>query len=51
VSETPPIVTCSHCGAPVPAEANFCTVCGNAVAAEAFVAPLDETMIEFPEER
>ena len=51
VAETPPIVTCSHCGAPVPAEANFCTVCGNAVAAEAFVPPLDETMIEFPEER
>ncbi len=51
VAETPPVVTCSHCGAPVPAEANFCTVCGNAVAAEGFVQPIDETMIEFPEER
>jgi Double zinc ribbon len=32
--ETPPVVTCTHCGQPLAAEANFCPVCGNAVAAE-----------------
>jgi predicted amidophosphoribosyltransferase len=26
--------TCSHCGQPLPADANFCAFCGNAVAAE-----------------
>jgi hypothetical protein len=37
-SETPPAVACTHCGQPLPAEANFCLVCGNGVAAEAFEA-------------
>jgi hypothetical protein len=47
-NETPPVATCTHCGQPLPADVNFCPVCGNAVAAEAFEAeqPLGETLIE-----
>ena len=37
----------SHCGQPLPAEANFCSVCGNAVAAEAFEPEkIGDTMTE-----
>ncbi len=36
--DTPPVVTCSHCGQPLAAEANFCSVCGNGVAAEEYQA-------------
>ena len=35
-AETPPVVACGHCGNPLPAEANFCSVCGNSVAADEF---------------
>jgi len=31
---SPPVVACSHCGQSLPAEANFCAACGNAVKAE-----------------
>src|ERR687888_1421860 len=43
----PPVQTCSHCGQPVPAEANFCSFCGNAVAAEDLGGGtgVEETMI------
>ena len=45
--ETPPVVACSHCGQPLQAEANFCPVCGNAVAAEAFADDaLGDTFVE-----
>ena len=45
--DTPPAVACTHCGQPLPAEANFCLVCGNGVAAETFDA---DTSIEAPRE-
>jgi hypothetical protein len=47
-SETPPVVTCSHCSQPLPADVNFCPVCGNAVAAEEFVADdaVGSTLVE-----
>ena len=43
-AETPPVATCSHCGQPLPADANFCPVCGNNVAEEEFAReyPPDE---------
>ncbi len=37
-SDMPPVVACNHCGQPLPADVNFCPVCGHAVAAEAFEA-------------
>jgi hypothetical protein len=47
--ETPPVVQCSHCGQPLPADANFCPVCGNSVAAEELAATgLDATLVEPP---
>ncbi|MBD0290610.1 MAG: zinc ribbon domain-containing protein [Thermoleophilia bacterium] len=51
--ETPPVVTCSHCGHALPAEANFCASCGNAVAAEAFAEAqaLDDTAAPSPPRR
>jgi Double zinc ribbon len=54
--ETPPVVMCSHCGQPLQAEANFCPVCGNAVAAEAFelgdgvTDDFGDTLVESPRE-
>jgi hypothetical protein len=42
------VVTCAHCGQPLPAEANFCGFCGNAAAAQEYepaVEALDETMV------
>jgi hypothetical protein len=47
-TETPPVVACSHCGQPLSAEANFCPVCSNAVAAEEYLAedPIASTLIE-----
>jgi hypothetical protein len=52
-AETPPVATCSHCGQPLPAEVNFCPVCGNAVAAEEYEAERagDGTMVEPPPPR
>ena len=54
-TETPPVVTCSHCAQPLPADVNFCPVCGNSVAAEEFAAenPLEATVVAppFAEER
>ncbi|MBW3592247.1 MAG: zinc ribbon domain-containing protein [Actinobacteria bacterium] len=56
-SETPPVVTCGHCGQALPADVNFCPVCGNGVAAESYVPDeddvvegdaLDETMVAPP---
>ena len=46
-TQTPPVVACSHCGQPLPADVNFCPVCGNAVAAEEFEAAdaVDSTMV------
>jgi hypothetical protein len=47
-TETPPIVACSHCGQPLPAEANFCPVCGNNIAAEEYGADdaIGSTLVE-----
>jgi predicted amidophosphoribosyltransferase len=50
---TLPVVTCAHCGQPLPADANFCSFCGNAaVAAEYKPAPepFDETVVRPPDE-
>jgi Double zinc ribbon len=43
----PPVATCSHCGQSLPAEANFCAFCGNAVAAEELAGRTDlgDTMV------
>jgi Double zinc ribbon len=43
--DTAPVVTCSHCGQPLAAETNFCPVCGNAVAAEAFEGEIEDTFV------
>jgi predicted amidophosphoribosyltransferase len=46
---TPPVAACEHCGQPLPAEANFCASCGNAVASDAFGrAGGDDTMVAPP---
>lgn len=47
-TETPPVAACSHCGQPLPAEANFCPVCGNSIAAEEFGAAeaIGSTLVE-----
>jgi hypothetical protein len=50
-ASTPPVSTCAHCGQPLPAETNFCSFCGNAVAADEYLADTgagelsDETMV------
>ncbi|MDQ3670411.1 MAG: zinc ribbon domain-containing protein [Actinomycetota bacterium] len=47
-TETPPVVACSHCGQGLPADSNFCPVCGNGVAAEEYSSkdPIGSTLIE-----
>lgn len=47
-TETPPVVACSHCGQALPADSNFCPVCGNGVAAEEYSSkdPIGSTLIE-----
>jgi Double zinc ribbon len=48
-ADTPPVLACSHCGQALPADVNFCPVCGNAVAAEEFKPdspePVEATMV------
>jgi RNA polymerase subunit RPABC4/transcription elongation factor Spt4 len=40
------VLTCSHCGQPLPADTNFCSFCGNPVAAEELAGRhLDETAV------
>ena len=45
-AETPPVVTCGHCGQALPADVNFCPVCGNGVAAESYVSDEDHVAEE-----
>ena len=44
----PPVLTCTHCGQPLPADVNFCAFCGNPAAAEDYEpAPerVEETIV------
>jgi hypothetical protein len=40
---TPPVVTCSHCGQALPADANFCSFCGNAATAQDYEPAPEQT--------
>jgi rRNA maturation endonuclease Nob1 len=42
------VLTCTHCGQPLPADVNFCAFCGNPTAAEDYEpAPerVEETIV------
>jgi len=46
--ETTPVAACDHCGNPLPAEANFCSVCGNSVTADELAdteGRIDQTLV------
>jgi hypothetical protein len=53
-ASAPAIRSCSHCGQPLAAEANFCSFCGNAVAADELEESddlVDSTLVRPPGER
>ena len=42
------MLTCAHCGQPLPADVNFCSFCGNPASAEDYepaADPIDETIV------
>jgi Double zinc ribbon len=45
---TPPVSVCEHCGQPLPADANFCAFCGNAVVTDFPTGDLGSTIAEAP---